>query len=266
MVMRRSTVVALVIVGAILAPLIIIAIKRANDAVALSQCRQNLMAIGMGLNTYESTYGHYPEATIRNGALHHNEELSWLVEIMPYYSGKNPWVTMNHKKAWSDVTNAPFLQTPFPEIQCPKNEVLHNDSGEVLGHYVAISGIGKRSLYEQTSDPDNGVFGYNRKTQVRHLKRGKAQTIGVAETNHNNGPWTAGGEPTVRFLDKENGPYFGPRGQFGSSHSYSPTVSNVLCMDGHVKTFAEMGSDSLLESLIRLSADLPPGELSGDWR
>ena len=44
------------------------------------------------------------------------------------------------------------------------------------------------------------MWGYDRRTRPEDVSRGLAETMLLAETALDNGPWTAGGPPTVRGI------------------------------------------------------------------
>jgi prepilin-type processing-associated H-X9-DG protein len=86
-----------------------------------------------------------------------------------------------------------------------------------------------------------------------------ANTVVVMETNRENGPWTAGGFPTVRGLDPAGRRYLGAGGQFSSGHSSwawlssSHTVTNVVYADGSVRGLTESVSPQVLEALVTIA-------------
>jgi hypothetical protein len=76
-----------------------------------------------------------------------------------------------------------------------------------------------------------GIWGYDRQIAEDEMEDGASATILLFETNRHNGPWIAGGPPTVRGLDRAAIPYFGVGGQFGGIHTTCP----VVMADGSVR-------------------------------
>jgi prepilin-type processing-associated H-X9-DG protein len=102
-----------------------------------------------------------------------------------------------------------------------------------------------------------GVFGYDRHTPM------SAVTDGLSTTARN-GPWTAGGLPTVRALDPAGGPYPGAGGPFRSNHRYGllaptpPSATNVLFADGSVRALTASTKPEVFEALALLPETAPP--------
>ena len=160
--------------------------------------------------------------------------------------------------AWNDAENlhpkAEFMdigEQPIgidTQLRCPADASpgLLGDIG--ITNYVGIAGVG--GDYAATlpiSDPWAGLFGYERKCAVTDITKGLSSTMAVSETLVDNGPWTAGGRPTVRGLDQHGLPYLGKDGQFNSAH-YSRSyftwtkhsyTTNILFADGSVRPFAD---------------------------
>ena len=67
-------------------------------------------------------------------------------------------------------------------------------------------------------NPKAGIWGYDRCTRPDDIKNGLASTMSVAETAFQNGPWTAGGPPTVRGIIVDARPLIGTDGQLGGIH------------------------------------------------
>jgi prepilin-type processing-associated H-X9-DG protein len=115
-------------------------------------------------------------------------------------------------------------------------------------NYVGIAGIGGNYAASlPITDPWAGVFGYDRRCKETDITNGLSNTMAVAETLLDNGPWTAGGRPTVRGLDQASLPYLGMEAQFNSGHftrshftwTKQSYTSNILFADGSVRSFAD---------------------------
>jgi prepilin-type processing-associated H-X9-DG protein len=88
----------------------------------------------------------------------------------------------------------------------------------------------------------------------------------IAETSWENGPWTAGGFPTVRGLAFNGMPYFGKNGQFCAVHrrsvlSNGPMLTNIVFADGSVRAFSETIEPKVFEAMATIAGgeaiDLP---------
>lgn len=94
-----------------------------------------------------------------------------------------------------------------------------------------------------------GVFGYDRTVGPADLTAGTSRTLLASETTRDNGPWTAGGRPTVRGIDPNDVPLLGPGRAFGGLH---PGGLNVLWADGSAGFMEDTISPPLFESLTRV--------------
>ena len=77
----------------------------------------------------------------------------------------------------------------------------------------------------------------------------------ATETGRDNGPWTAGGPPTVRGVDPADAPYIGPGRAFGGLH---PGGLNVLFADGSAEFMQDDVSPQFFETLTRFTAARRP--------
>jgi prepilin-type processing-associated H-X9-DG protein len=90
---------------------------------------------------------------------------------------------------------------------------------------------------------------------------GLSTTMMVMETNFENGPWGAGGFPTVRGADPEGPDYLGYTGQFGSLHQTEETIlfkvypqcSNCLFVDGSVHLLVKPVDSKVFEALATIA-------------
>jgi prepilin-type processing-associated H-X9-DG protein len=85
---------------------------------------------------------------------------------------------------------------------------------------------------------------------VRDIKDGTGATLAVIETASANGPWTAGGPPTVRGLDPGRQPYLGRGRQFGGTH---PGGAMALFADGSVRFLRESIDPKTFEALATIA-------------
>ena len=84
--------------------------------------------------------------------------------------------------------------------------------------------MGRDAAELPRGDPLAGIFGYDRIVRREDLTAGATQTLLATETARDNGPWTAGGSPTVRGLDPTDAPYIGPGRPFGGMHPHGLNI------------------------------------------
>jgi hypothetical protein len=270
---RLTNVLVLVLVFVLTGGLLLAGIPKVRDAAARTQCQNNLKQIGLALHNYYDSCGSFPSAAIPNDALSCGQRLSWLVDTVPYMEQLR-W-RIDRTQAWDSEKNripkGPDYDTDLysegPEkplgelkfLRCPANPAVAAPDSAGLTDYVGISGVGKDAAELALGYPGAGFFGCDRKMKLEDIKDGTANTIMVAETNLANGPWTAGGFPTVRGLDPSGRPYLGAGGQFGSGHRscqgwFSPTVvTHVVYADGSVRALTNSVSPQVLEALATIA-------------
>lgn len=267
---RLINVLVLVLVFLLAGGLVLSAIPKIHAAAARTQCQNNLKQIGLGLHNYCDTNGSFPSAAIANKDLSCGKRLSWMVDTLPYI--EQIGVTINRKKGWQDEANIipkfygvgdkePPRPLELKLFRCPADRTVSPANAASLTNYVGITGVGPDAAELVLGYPGAGFFGCDRKLKLGDIKDGTANTLMVAETNVANGPWTAGGFPTVRGLDLAGGPYLGAGGQFGSGHrscrgwfSPMPTViTYVVYADGSVRGLTDSVSPSVFEALATIA-------------
>jgi prepilin-type processing-associated H-X9-DG protein len=231
---------------------------------AATECKQKLGDIGNGLINYAGLHKAFPKGTIGPNDLPPEKRLSWFTRNWGFMV-QGERLNLNEDQPWDSEGNLDPKATVFEsgptlmnvgeiavgiwrQVRCPAD-----DNPGIVGkigitNYVGITGIG--GDYAATlpiSDPWAGFFGYDRKCRREDITNGLSKTMAVAETRTDNGPWTAGGRPTVRGLDQDRSAYLGKEGQFNSGH-YSRSfftrtkdsyTTNILFADGSVRSFTD---------------------------
>lgn len=259
----NAGVVALVVLigGGLLFP----AIGKVREAERTSKCQENLKQVGMALHYYHYCFEHLPAGTVANPDLAPGRRLSWLVETQPYGFTQIGFA-IDREAAWDARQNYDlkaggaggplFPQPDFPYFLCPSGPPKTAPHGPGLTHYVGVAGLGERAAELPLGYPEAGlvekgagVFGYDRTLKFPDIKDGMANTLAVVETAWENGPWTAGGYPTVRGLVPGR-PYVGAGQQFGGVH---PAGAMALFADGSVRLLADSMSPKAFEALATIS-------------
>lgn len=215
-----------------------------RDQARRHQCRDNLRRIGEAVEQYAVIHAGRPNpyGTWMNAGLPPEKRLAWTLPIAVMHD-KNVAAAFDVGEAWSDENNrrasvgegddaVSFRR--FPLFHCPANQNPGPEAELLHSSYVGMAGLGPDAPALETLTPEAGVWGYNRQTRLAQVVDGSEFTFSVLETDRNNGPWTAGAEPTIRpFLPGETP--IGPGEQFGGRH---PEGSTVLFVDGSVRTFS----------------------------
>jgi prepilin-type processing-associated H-X9-DG protein len=269
---RRADLVVLALIVLPVGGLILILVGFMREAQAQEACLDNLRHIGLGLGRYQEQRGHFPRGTVPNPALPPDRRLSWYVGAWDY-SGDMTELILDREEGWESDTNRKVrrqyrlvinpqeVDGDPPCLMCPANPNRARPGTPGLTHYVGVAGIGEDAALLSVDDPRAGVFGYDRTTRLEDIKDGTSTTSLVVETGTNNGPWTAGGRPTVRGLEPDRLPYLGRHGQFSSYHR---DVTNVLFVDGSVRSLRSGMSPEVLQALATIAGHEEVGQVGDE--
>jgi prepilin-type processing-associated H-X9-DG protein len=236
------------------AAIVAVQLRQNSDRVG---CIDHLRQIGVALNKYADTQERFPTATIYSRSLSPEHRLSWMAEMVPLLAEGTPKAkryqdlarTIDRTKGWDDPANATPLATRVPIFLCPAHPHQESARPPGLTSYVGIAGIGPDAANLPREGPHAGMFGYDRGIRRREVQRGISHTMMLVETAKDNGPWLAGGYPTVRSLAPDEEHYLGVGRPFGGLH---PRGTNVLWVDGSVRT----ESDATPAEVFRAQATL----------
>ncbi|MCI0459988.1 MAG: DUF1559 domain-containing protein [Gemmataceae bacterium] len=241
---------------------------KSREASTRSQCQNNLKQIGLALQNYNDVHRHLPVGTMRNPTLPPEKRLSWFVSMMPYVQAGGPRLHTN--KGWDEKENrviyaygmddGKWIVGEVPVLMCPANPNRTAPPLPGVTHYVGMAGVGEDAAQLPLDDTRCGVFGYERAVRFKDITDGMANTMLVLETLRANGPWTAGGPPTVRGLVPDGSPYLGAEAPFGSLHG---RWTHGGFADGSVRAFLPSVAPDLLEALATIAGGEKVGELPG---
>ena len=102
--------------------------------------------------------------------------------------------------AWDDGGNATVAHTATPFCRCPAHLFADPHVAKGATSYVGLAGVGRDAAELPRGNRLAGIFGYDRIVRRDDLTAGATQTLMATETGRDNGPWTAGGSPTVAAL------------------------------------------------------------------
>jgi hypothetical protein len=242
-------------------------IVKVRDSERRVQCTQNLEMMGLGLCNYHACVNRFPPGTIANPALRPERRLSWYVDAWGFVGDGQLGLVIDRSKAWDAEENIePRIHFYDYEEQgrdreeaighcrswlCPANPNRAPEGMPGLTHYVGVAGVGPDAAELPGYNTAAGVFGYDRQTRLEDIKDGASFTLLIMETATANGPWTAGGPPTVRGLEPGKLPYLGPAGQFSTRHR--PHVTHAAFADGSVRSLATSVNPEVLEALATIA-------------
>lgn len=212
----------------ILVALLLPAVQAAREAARQSMCRNNLKQIALALLNYESAYGSFPPAYVKDdqGRPMH----SWRVLILPFLEQQGLYEQYNFDEPWDGPNNRRLTERIPPVFRCPSA----NDTSSGNTSYVASMGTGRMF------DPDHPV-------KLRNVNDGISTTIAVMEI----------GGSQVSWLDPLDGQASPAPPQPGAARSHHPRGMNVAFVDGSVRFLPADVDPQMLEALQTISGGEP---------
>jgi prepilin-type processing-associated H-X9-DG protein len=239
------TLVVLAVMAVVAVGVVLSFIGRARETADRDRCEMNLRQLGVALSNYHDAEDSFPPGTVPVDGLAVEDRLSWIAPILGYIESENWVAELDWNQGWNAEKNRPITYRPCRKLLCPSNPDRAGPGEPGLTHYVGIAGLGEDAATLPASHPRAGVFGYDRRTSREEIKNGLSTTVMVVETAWENGPWAAGGPPTVRGLDPKRRPYIGLGRPFGGSH---PGGANALFADGSVRFLSDGMSPRVFEA------------------
>jgi prepilin-type processing-associated H-X9-DG protein len=260
---RTDVVVILVILGGVLC-VIPPAIQRAREASRRALCQDHLKQLGLGLDQAAASLGAFPAGTVVRQGLPPEKRLSWYVGSFDFFVAQAELV-MQLDQPWDAQANLqPMLKLRagrdlksertvdyrcFPLSHCPSAPSFAPAGEPELASYIGIAGLGSDAPRLPLASVKAGMWGYDRRTRPKDIGRELAATMFLAETALQNGPWTAGGPPTVRGILADRPPLTGSGGQLGGLH---PGGCNALFVDGSVRFLSQAIDPAVLTGMMTI--------------
>ena len=230
-----------------------------------NRCRPHLRELALTLNYYRISHGSFPPGTQEGRGLPSDQRLSWVSFILPWtdysqgiryrFEVDRPWDAPENRLPAIELSpvGGPIRVVPStsppefpPALSCPSNHTVAALGMPEPFPYVGIAGLGVDAPSLPVDHWRAGVFGCDRRTRLEDIRDGASSTMLLAETTHQNGPWTAGGFSTMRGLDPARRPYIGPGRQFGGAHRGAAMVAFA---DGSVRFVRDTIDPGVFEAL-----------------
>ena len=202
---RGFTLIELLVVIAIIAVLIALllpAVQQAREAARRTQCKNNLMQIGLALQNYMLGHEVLPPGTQNaTGPILSKEDatqshMSWLVQILPYLEQQNVYHHIDFTQSVYAPANVSVRSRQMNVMTCPSDP-------HVFGKGVGVTSYcGVHNDYEAPIDVNqNGVLFLNSAIHYEQVTDGSSNTIYVMEARAETGAdlgWMAGTKSSLR--------------------------------------------------------------------
>ncbi len=181
---------------AILIALLLPAVQQAREAARRTQCKNNMMQIGLALHSYHHTHQMLPPGSINpTGPIKHDGkgyQYSWTTQILPYLDEQLAYKKLDFSKSIHDVANSEVIFRTSPVFTCPSSP-----SG---GNAYA----GCHNDVETAIDiENNGVLFLNSSVRFRDVTDGRRATVMIGEVI-STGNWSYGTRATLRNMSGLN--------------------------------------------------------------
>jgi prepilin-type N-terminal cleavage/methylation domain-containing protein/prepilin-type processing-associated H-X9-DG protein len=182
---RGFTLIELLVVIAIIAVLIALllpAVQSAREAARRAQCINNLMQLGIAIQSYESSHEVLPPGVVNDmGPILDQAKgyhYGWLVQVLPYCDLRNVYNHFNFKRGLYESQNFTTRTTLIRSFLCP------SDAGSNRGpnNVAMTSYVGCHNDAEAPIAANNkGVFYLNSASRYEDIPDGSSQTIFLGE-------------------------------------------------------------------------------------
>ncbi|MEM8946869.1 MAG: DUF1559 domain-containing protein [Planctomycetota bacterium] len=282
--------VVIAIIGTLVA-LLLPAVQAAREAARRNYCSNNLKQMGLAVQNYHDTYGHFPSGRRNRDQF----GFSWAFRLLPQLEQKQVFDSFEPGERVDDEANALAMRTPIDTYFCPTRRAPvsdrnfdNNDSPAKVrgvaaaGDYAAnagksyISGTVPEHPVNTLPDPGSvlGPIFTLSKIKIRQCTDGLSQTLAIGERHippvaentpeglghHGQGDtaFLAADNPAAILAGSEGGlatdSHDPSRTKFGGLHEQ---VTLFAFLDGHVENI----DNAIDEQTLQLLATIADGQI-----
>lgn len=178
----------------ILIALLLPAVQQAREAARCTNCKNNLLQLGIALQNYQAAHQVLPPGTVNpTGPIisyPQGYHVSWVIQILPFLGEKSAFQTYNFQHGVYNNVNQPVSGYVLDLIQCPSSA------------RGGFNYVGCHNDIETPIDVDNnGALFLNSSIRLKDLKDGRACTILIGEALDGGFlGWTSGTSSTLRNM------------------------------------------------------------------
>ncbi len=195
--------VVIAIIGVLIA-LLLPAVQSAREAARRMQCSNNLMQIGLAVQSYESSFGRYPPGVVdRQGAgpiptLPVGHHYSWVTQILPFMEESNAFNKINFETGLYEVANQTVREYEMSTFICPADGRIKRGFG--LPASTSYAGC-HHDVEAAIDDTNHGVLFLNSFLPYNEITDGTSNTIFIGEFVERFSPrlgWGSGTRSSLR--------------------------------------------------------------------
>jgi prepilin-type N-terminal cleavage/methylation domain-containing protein len=226
---------------AIMVSLLLPAVQQAREAARRTQCKNNLMQIGLALHNYEMAFECFPPGSVNpTGPIVNTAEgyhMSWSVSLLPFMEQMNLFRQADMSVGVYAPQNRMLRSTMLTMLLCPSDPAARTSGAIALSNYAGIYNDNEAPI----DTTGNGIMFLNSSVRYEQIIDGSSNTFLIAEKlrGMDHLGWVSGTRDTLRNVSKinsvgtltaPNGPDF--VGGIGSAHNGG---SQVNMADGSIR-------------------------------
>lgn len=272
---RGFTLIELLVVIAIISVLVALllpAVQQSREAARRTQCKNNLMQIGLALQNYDMAFERLPPGSVNATGPIRSEpigyHMSWIAQLLPYLEQGPVYGHIDFSTGTYHANNAAPRRIEISTLICPSDPWSHDQIGHT--NYAGCH----NDIEAPINFSNTGVLFLDSSTAYRQITDGSVNTIFIGEKLGAEGDlgWMSGTRATLRNAGTEvngerlvrsaDGSVSQPVGRslenpeplhvggFGSSHSGG---AHVVMGDGSVRFISQNIAPKVLHWLANRS-------------
>ncbi|MFH1302587.1 MAG: DUF1559 domain-containing protein [Planctomycetota bacterium] len=231
---RGFTLIELLVVIAIIAVLIALllpAVQQAREAARRTQCKNNLMQIGLAIQNYEMAYEILPAGVYNQTGPIKNEpvgyHMGWLAGLMPFLDQGPLYRTIDFKQSVYATVNQDVRRAQISVLRCPSDPKESRTRSEAENN-IELYQTNYAACYNSDDAPINvdntGVMFLNSSTGYDQITDGSSNTIFIGEHlfDDTNLGWMSGTRASLRNTGSFNQDFPKSMGGQRNPNSTSP--------------------------------------------